>query len=194
MLSRVTRFLGLDRNPLRRRVDRVEAWLSLLLTATFLVAGPAVAWYAGGAAYHNAARVARDEQRERVQVNAVLEAEAKVAYSGSDDSPGAQEPVQARWQGPDGTTHRGMIVPDRPGPVGTVVRVWTDRVGRLTDPPQTVGSGRVNGIAIGVLALMVMGGMLAGVALLIRQVANRRRLVWWQGEWTVVEPRWTGRR
>ncbi len=41
MLARwIVRRLGLDGNPLRRRTDRVETWLTVAMTAALLVTGP----------------------------------------------------------------------------------------------------------------------------------------------------------
>jgi hypothetical protein len=45
--TRMTRALGLDRNPLRRATDRAEAWIRVGLLAVFLVAGPMAAIGAG---------------------------------------------------------------------------------------------------------------------------------------------------
>jgi hypothetical protein len=191
---RASRFLGLDRNPLQRRVDRVEAWLTVLLTATFVFVGPFVAWRAGDTAYREALHMARISQRDHVRADAVLEEDAVLTYSGSDISPVVQRPVRARWQGPDGSSHRGTIVPARPGPAGTVLPVWTDATGSLTMPPRTVVSMRLEGVRTGLVVLLILGGALAATRMLVRCAANRRRLAWWQGEWMLIEPRWTNRR
>jgi hypothetical protein len=191
---RAARFLGLDRNPLRRRVDRVEGWLTVLLAATFLFVGPFVAWRGGAAAYREAAQVARAEQHDHVRVGAVLEEAAVRTYSGSDRSPLVQKPVRARWTGPDGSEHHGMIVPRRPAPAGAVHPVWTDAAGNLTRPPRTAGDLRLEGIRAGVEVQLIIGAVLIGCLMIVRRVANRRRLASWQGEWTYIEPRWRNRR
>jgi hypothetical protein len=190
----VRRFPGLDRNPLRRRVDRVEAWLTVLLTATFLFVGPVVAWHAGGTAYREALHTARISQPDHVRADAVLEEDAVLTYTGSESPPMVQAPVRARWQGPDGSSHRGTIVPAKPGPAGTVLPVWTDATGNLTVPPRTVGDMRLEGVRTGLVVLLILGGALAATRRLVRRAANRRRLAWWQCEWTLIEPRWTNRR
>ncbi|HME64734.1 MAG TPA: hypothetical protein VKG61_07575 [Streptosporangiaceae bacterium] len=51
-ITRLTRALGLDRNPLRRASDRAEAWIRVGLLAVFLIAGPMAAGAAGAWAYH----------------------------------------------------------------------------------------------------------------------------------------------
>lgn len=190
---RARRFLGLDRNPLWRPVDRIDAWLTVLLAATFLVAGPVVAWQTGVAAYREAMFAERIARLDHVRVDAVLLEDAVLTYSGSDTAPLVQNPVPARWNGPDGSPHRGMIVPASPGPAGTVVPVWTDAAGNRTAPPRMVGDMELEGIRTGLVALLALGGVLAGVGTLVRQMTNRRRLAWWAGEWTFVEPRWSNR-
>jgi hypothetical protein len=51
-ITRLTRALGLDRNPLRRASHRAEAWIRVGLLAVFLIAGPMAAGAAGAWAYH----------------------------------------------------------------------------------------------------------------------------------------------
>ena len=76
--SRLARMLGMDRNPLRRGTDRVESWLTLVVTLALLVGGPLVVWQAGAAAYRGAAAAAaRDQQSQhRYQITAVLRDDA----------------------------------------------------------------------------------------------------------------------
>ena len=58
-LTRLARGLGLDRNPLRRAIDRAEAWIRVGLLAVFLIAGPMAALAAGHWAYHAGITAAR---------------------------------------------------------------------------------------------------------------------------------------
>jgi hypothetical protein len=87
-----------------------------------------------------------------------------------------------------------MIVPARPAPAGTVSPIWTDPTGNLTGPPATAGDARLQGVRAGLTALLVFGGVVASCWMLVRRAANRRRQAAWQGEWTLIEPRWTNRR
>src|SRR5260370_8544124 len=45
--ARLARRMGLGRNPLRRRTDRIEAWVSAGLLAAFLIGAP-LAWTGAG--------------------------------------------------------------------------------------------------------------------------------------------------
>src|SRR5258707_5480326 len=50
-VARLARQMGLGRNPLRRRTDRVEAWVSAGLLAVFLIAAP-LSWTSAGRWVH----------------------------------------------------------------------------------------------------------------------------------------------
>jgi hypothetical protein len=73
------------------------------------------------------------------------------------------------------------------------VKVWVDKIGRLTGPPlldQQVGEQAV--LASGV-AVVVLTVLLLGAGLLARRVLDARRLAAWDAEWRVTEPRWRSR-
>jgi ABC-type Fe3+ transport system permease subunit len=52
LAKRIVRYLCLNRNPLRRRFDVIEAWLTVIFAAV-LLAGPFVARNVGNAMYWN---------------------------------------------------------------------------------------------------------------------------------------------
>src|SRR5439155_1763362 len=136
--SRLARMLGMDRNPLRRGTDRVESWLTLVVTLALLVGGPLVVWQAGAAAYRGAAAAAaRDQQSQhRYQITAVLRDDASKYVITNGDQSTQQGPVPARWTAPDGTTHDGAVIPPSAGDrSGDPVTISTDRQGNLTQPP-----------------------------------------------------------
>src|SRR5438270_4089297 len=70
--ARLSRWLGLDRNPLRRGTDRVEAALRLVLIILLVLVVPAAAVAAGRWADHKAMRQAQVEQAANHLVTAVL--------------------------------------------------------------------------------------------------------------------------
>jgi hypothetical protein len=193
-LRRAVRHLCLDRNPLRRRADRVEAWLAMLLALTCLFVGPVAAWRTGHAVYCDELLASRLSAHEHVRVSAVLEQDAVLTYAGSDNAVLVQLPVWARWSRPDGTRNRGKVIPGSPGPAGTVVPVWIDTSGNLTAPPRTKVDVRRDGVQAGLLVAVGVFAFCGGARMLLRRLVDRRRMVWWQREWTSVEPRWTHRR
>jgi hypothetical protein len=197
VLRRVARAVGLDRNPLRRTVDRLDTWVTLGLTAIVLLVGPLIAWTVGTTVYHSRLHAVRVAQAQRFQVPAVLE-EGAVTYAAASEyaTVPRQTHVRARWFGPDGRVHRGDIdvETDAAGPPGTVVTTWTDAVGNPVAAPPAAGDAATDGVAGGVLVLMVLCGLAISVRVWTRHALDRRRLASWDLQWRSVEPRWSGRR
>jgi hypothetical protein len=81
-IARLTRALGLDRNPLRRASDRAEAWIRVGLLAVFLIAGPMTAGGVGGWAYHAGSSAARIQPAQTSHVKAPVVAPQPVAGGG----------------------------------------------------------------------------------------------------------------
>src|ERR1700745_1571865 len=71
-LTRLARWLGFDRNPLRRSTDRVEAALRLVMIILVVVAGPVSPVAAGRWADHYALHRAQIQRAVDHQVTAVL--------------------------------------------------------------------------------------------------------------------------
>jgi hypothetical protein len=191
---RTRRYLGLDNNPLRRRADRVQAWLVVLLAGIFLSAVPVTAWYTAGAVYRNALHTARATQRDVVQVNSTLEEDAVPAIFTSYNSELVRVPVRTRWTGPDGKPHVGFIPLALSAPAGTVIPVWVDARGNITRAPRAEADLWQDGLIAGLLVVVCGFGVWGGLSMLLRLLVDCRRMAWWQTEWTHVEPRWTGRR
>jgi hypothetical protein len=179
-----------DHNPMRRRIDRIDAWIRLALWATLLVIGPALSWQVGRIVYSNGQRVERIERADRVMTTAVLLADAP-GMSGS-RSPSAVA-VPARWTGPDGLTHTARLLVDGRSKAGSTVTVWTDVTGRPVHAPQprdqTIGQTLVAAFLTGA----AVTALLAMVRYVVRRVLDRCRLNRWQLEWGLVEPQWSRR-
>jgi hypothetical protein len=192
-MSRLARRFGLDRNPLRRRTDRVEAWLRLALACAVVLCGPVLIGWAGTAAYRSVLAATERERGRLYQVDAVLlEDAAGLAYVRGEEA-GWPVPARARWTAPDGRLRTGDVVTDTAAAAGTVIVIWTDAHGDIVDTTHgrtpagaAVGAGLAAGLAI--------AAGYAGALLVIRRTLHRRRMAGWQLEWTVVEPRWSGRR
>src|SRR5262245_64663683 len=122
--ARLARRLGLDRNPLRRRTDKVAAGLAALLIAVFLTGAPVLAAVAVGWA----GRAAAAEQwaaRSWRPVPAVLEQAAvppAIELSG-------HSWVRARWTAPDGRARAGEISVNGALPAGRTVLLGVDAAG-----------------------------------------------------------------
>jgi hypothetical protein len=193
MPNRLARRIGLDRNPLRRRTDRVEAWIRLVLAFAVALCGPVLVCWVGAVAYRSAHAAAEHEREHLFAVDAVLlEDTVGLAYVRGEDGVWPVS-VMARWTAPSGGRRTGKVVTESAGAAGTVVVIWTDARGDVAD---TTNSLSPSGAALGAGIATALGiaAVHASVLLVIRRSLNRRRMVSWQLEWAVVEPRWSSRR
>jgi hypothetical protein len=193
MPNRLARRIGLDRNPLRRRTDRVEAWLRLVLAFALAICGPVLVCWVGAVAYRSALAAAEHDRERLFAVDAVLMEDAVgLAYVRGEDGVWPVS-VMARWTAPNGGQRTGKVVTETAGAAGSVVVIWTDARGDLVD---TANSPSPSGAALGAGLATALGlaAVYASVLLVIRRSLNRRRMASWQLEWAVVEPRWSSRR
>src|SRR4051794_22595803 len=191
--GRIARRVGVDRNPLRRRSDRLEAWLTLAMVLVILVAGPLAAWRAANAVYRDSARAAERDRLHRFQVSATLVENVPVLAQGYGDVGATEAFAQARWISPDGAARSGPV-PAPPGQrAGTRVAVWTDVHGGPVGPP--VGHHpATNALAGGIVAILGVLAAAIGVLMAVHWRIQRRRMDEWQVGWMFVEPVWSGRR
>jgi hypothetical protein len=189
-LARLARWLGFDRNPLRRGTDRVEAALRLVMIILVVVAMPAAAIAAGQWTDHYLRHQAQLHQAVDHQVAAVLLRDAPA--TGIPDPYTSVETtwVPARWQPP----RTGEVLAVAGARKGSTVRTWIDPSGAVTDPPldHRVIAGDV---LLAVMATLLLSGLLllaAGV--LARRMFDRRRLRVWEAEWRTSGPLWSGHR
>ena len=193
-LARMARWLGFDRNPLRRGTDRVEAVLRLVLIILLVAVIPAAAVAAGRWADHQALHRAQLERATDRLVTAVL-LENAPASGVPDPYTSVQTAwVRARWQPPGQPPRTGEVLAVAGARQGSTVRTWLDRSGAVTDPPMDhrVVVGRVF-VAVMVTCQLSWLVLLAAV-LLVRRALNRRRLNAWEAEWRASGPLWSGHR
>ena len=192
-LSRQVRGLRPDRNPLRRRCDRVEAAVVAALLAFFLGGGAAAALAAGHWAYAAGLRTAAAQQKARHQERTVtLQQAAPPSYAARTGWEHSQ--VQARWSAPDGAPRTGLVTVAPGTPAGTTVTVWTDASGQLASAPLQRADATSQAVLAGILACLALALPLLTAGILSRQAFNRRRLAGWEAEWSSTGPHWTGRR
>jgi len=193
-LARMARWLGFDRNPLRRGTDRVEAVLRLVLIILLVAVIPAAAVAAGRWADHQALHRAQLERATDRLVTAVL-LENAPASGVPDPYTSVQTAwVRARWQPPGQPPRTGDVQALVGARQGSTVRTWIDRSGAVTDPPMDhrVIVGRV---LLAVMATCQLSWLvLLAAAVLVRRVLDRRRLNAWEAEWRASGPLWSGHR
>ena len=191
-LARLTRWLGFDRNPLRRRTDRIEALLRLVMMIMLVAAVPAAAVVAGQQADHAALNRASAQQAADHLVTAVLLEQAPAT--------GAPDPytsvqiawVPARWQPPGLPSRTGEILAPAGARKGTTVRTWIDASGAVTNPP--LDHRDIAGeVCIAVIATCLGSWLvLLASSALARRALDRRRLSAWDAEWRASGPLWSG--
>ena len=189
--TRLARRLGLDRNPLRRRTDKIGACVAALLLAVFLIGAPLLSVAAAGWAARAGASGQRAERSWR-QVSAVL----MPPSSAPDTSAGGVSGyswVPARWAAPDGRARKGVIPVSTALSADHTVRLWVDAAGSPTGPPVKHRSVVADEAMAGVVATVALGIVLLCLALAGRWVLGRRQLADWEAAWAAVGPQWTKR-
>jgi hypothetical protein len=186
--TRITRLLGRDGNPLRRRTDRLEAAFVTGLVAMFLIATPVLAIVAGRVTDDMGVRE-QHAQRAWRQVPARVVQSADATSAPSYGSSGSWVP--ARWKTPGGQLREGLIAVDLTARAGQRVRVWVDGRGRLTAPPATHGQIQANVALATMIAPVILAVVLLAAGGSVRLILNRRRMADWEQAWRSVGPRWT---
>jgi hypothetical protein len=187
----MTRRLGFDRNPLRRRSDVIEAWLLPAAIAVFLALGPLlVGATSAGAHAENAA--AQQAQRSWHRVSAVLLAAVPGPMMSDNGANSWVTWAPARWIA-GGRAHVGPVPVLAGTSAGGAVPVWLDRAGHVQTPPLTAGQVRDRAILAALVGLTTLAAILAGLALIGRWLLDRRRLAGWGTAWLAVGPHWSRR-
>jgi hypothetical protein len=186
--------MGLGRNPLRRRTDRIEAWISAALLAAFLIGAPLFAsslghWvHQGGLAEQRAQQSWHQTSAELVTDAArVPMYEFRLSWQNT-------VAVRARWTGPAGQPQSGVVSAPSGSRAGQTVQIWVDGSGRATGAP--LGAAELGRRVVGaeVLAPVALAVLLFCLAGVVRWVLNRRRLKAWEAAWSSIGPRWSRHR
>ena len=192
-LAGLARWLGFDRNPLRRGTDRVQGALRLVMIILVVAVIPA-AVAAGRWADHYALHRAQAQMAADHQVIAVLLRDAPA--TGVPDPYTSVETtwVPARWQPPGQPPRTGEVLALAGARKGSTVRTWIDPSGAITDPPidhRVI----VGDVWLAVTATLLLSGLLLLAAgELTRRMLDRRRLRAWEAEWRTRGPLWSGHR
>ena len=192
--ARLARQMGLGRNPLRRRTDRIEALISAALLAIFLVGAPLFGTSLGGWVRQGGLNEQRAQQSwHRTPAVLLATAPAPPSYAFRMSWRNAVQ-VPARWSGPAGQPRSGKV-PAPPGSkAGQLVQVWVDGSGRVTGPPLVGAELTQRVLGAEVLAPLALGVVLLMVAFVVRWLLNRRRLRDWEVGWASIGPRWSRHR
>jgi hypothetical protein len=179
--------LGWDRNPLRRRIDRVEAAMVTGLIAVFLISAPVLAAVAGHWIGSAGMRAQRAEVAWRL-VPATVQGNAQGQIP---SGPPGKVWMSARWTAPDGQPRRGWIAVSLEDAAGGSTLVWVNGSGSLTGPPLRHSDVEARSAIGEWVTVLVLGLLLCLVGGAGRVLLVRRRLADWKREWREVEPGWT---
>ncbi len=189
-LGRLLRGWRLDRNPLRRRSDRVETVALGILLAVFLAGAPFAAHAAGGWTYTASARQAQAQQATLRRVPATL-LQAAPSWNTDGDTDSA---VNARWRAPDGQLRTGAVYVPAGTAAGSTVQVWISPSGQQAGPPLLPGQITGRAQLAEELTVIALAVALVTVGWLIHRRLNARRLAGWDADWLAYGPRWSPRR
>lgn len=182
------RLLGFGRNPLRRRVDRLESVMLLGAMFVALLAIPAALVL--GSTIHDQSERTASEQRSvlrRVEARTLEETASAVP-----STPG-QVVARARvgWLDASGAQREAPTDVLIGTKVGTALTIWLDSSGAIVRAPSKPGDSTALGAAAGSTLVMLIWPSLCGLVWLGRRSLDRRRAEDWEREWERVSPRWT---
>jgi hypothetical protein len=188
MWTRMSRRLGFDHNPLRRGSDVIEAWLLPAAVAAFLILGPLAVGVTGLRIHANNVAAQRAEHSWH-RVPAVLLEAAPGPLMSDNGANSWLVWTPARWTS-GGRSHVGNVPAPAGTSAGTTVPVWLDRSGNVQVPLTALGA-RDRIVIAGAFVLAMLAAFLAGLALLVRRILDRRRLAGWEAAWLSVGPQWS---
>jgi hypothetical protein len=187
-MGRCARHLGLDRNPMRRRVDRAQQVVMAVLMLIFLVAGPWLTAYTAGRAYTTGQQAEHEQRAQRHLVTATVIGTGQL---GADETGrGVQRMIDVGWteQGHQRTTQ----IPELPGDRAGVQRqIWVDQAGHLTGRPRDHAQTITDTTLAAIFSLAGVALPLIGLRALIRSRLDRRRYAQWDADWVRTAPIWT---
>jgi len=182
------RRFGFGRNPLRRRVDRVESavLLGVLVAGLLVVPGAAALGTTIRNRFEHAATQRRAELHS-VQAR-TLEKTAQAVPAGRGQ---VATRVRVQWHDASGSPHEGRADVLIGTEAGSALTIWLDRFGAIAPAPREPADSVALGVATGFTVPMVVWPLLWGLFRIARRILGRRRADGWEREWEQVAPRWT---
>lgn len=189
-MTRLRAYLGLDRNPLRRRRDRIEARFRLVLAVVLVIGGPALALWSAGRVHEDLLARAREQQAGHRQITAVVRAPGDKPVSELDG--GRTVVVHATARMPSGQDRDVRI----PVPTGTrngdQVRVWVDPREQVVRRPLTAQDARWTALFTGLLVPPMLGMLVWAAAAGVRSLCMRLAEDDWERAWDAADAQWRG--
>jgi hypothetical protein len=194
LLARCARRLGFDRNPLRRRTDRIEAAIRLVTVILLVVAVPVAAIAVGRQVDHVALRHAQAQRAAEREVTAVLLQRAPASGVPDPYTSVQMTFALARWQPPGQPSRSGQVLATAGAPAGSKVKIWIDASGAVASPPPDHRTIAGDVCIAAVVTCLVAILVLLELNTLARRALDRRRLNAWDADWRATGPLWSGHR
>ncbi|MFI6175119.1 hypothetical protein ACIA8R_06220 [Nonomuraea sp. NPDC051191] len=176
-----------DRNPLRRRSDRLEsAGLAVAVLLVLLSVWPAV--LAGRVAYEGGLRDARVGPGHRQQVTATVLREPRPVRPGFGEA--ATSTVPASWTTPAGSARTGQVQVPAGTRAGQTVPLWIDPEGDPTTPPAGHTDVVLRGVGLAAFVQVLACLLVLGAVAALRRLLDRRRYADWDAAWLRADDRW----
>jgi hypothetical protein len=190
-LARCARWLGLDRNPLRRRTDRIEAAIRMATLIFLLTVVPVATFAVGRQVDHIELDRVHAMRMADHQVTAVLLQQAPLTGVPDPYSSIQMTWTLARWQPPGQRVRSGQVLVPTGSRAGSTVTIWIGTSGAVTSPPPD--SRAIAGdVCVGAVATCLVAiALVLGSSTLARRALDRRRLRAWDTEWRATGPLWT---
>ncbi|GAA4613466.1 Rv1733c family protein [Saccharopolyspora hordei] len=175
--------LGVNRNPLRRPIDRLAAGITVLLLMAAMVAVP-VAGMFGASLHASLTQRAAESAATTRPVEAVLttspEMDIPVSEVYSNDA--LSSTAVAEWR-VGLQKHSATVQVPANASAGETVTVWVDEAGHRVPQPASAGSITTSAVFAALLFLVVTElacfGLIAGTQGLARRISMRA----WEREW-----------
>jgi len=175
-------------NPLRRRSDRVEAWVVLAAAASMAVSAPVT-----GAMASDALADSLREQSDLHRTKAVLTENAPSTDGIATVSSNPKVPVEVKWQSADGRSRTARAPVEAGTPARTTVTVWLDSRGVPRQPPPGTGEIASESAAAGTATAVATCFLVGSGCWLARRRLDAVRDKGWEREWAAVGPWWSRR-
>ncbi|MFI7693711.1 hypothetical protein ACIBQ6_31910 [Nonomuraea sp. NPDC049655] len=176
-----------DRNPLRRRSDRLEsAGLAVAVLLVLLSVWPAV--LAGRITYEGGLREARVGPGFRQQVTATALREPRPVRPSFGEA--ATTMVPASWTTPAGVARTGQVQVPAGTRAGQTVPLWIDGEGDPTTPPPSRTDVVLRGVGMAAFVQVLAFLLVLGAVVALRRLLDRRRYADWDAAWIRANDRW----
>lgn len=175
------------RNPLRRRTDRLEAWVALVAALLIVLGATSAGWLTGRAAQGALLETVRIQHQQRHLVWVTVDRLISRAPLDPDPETSSQRDahrrVLGRWTARDGSAHLGQLAAPRPVETGERFRIWTDDRGRVVPRPMDTGTAGAHAVLAGLGTTAGVGMMIEGARRMIVWQLMVRRFRRWDQEW-----------